>query len=67
MSVTVTFNGHGFFVDADAATEVDGEIAAGVPFQTTRKRLKQLQEQGRDVTEVPKAKPPVAPAEEPKP
>ncbi len=53
--ILAVFTGEGFLEDPDGDTTTDDAVAAGVPFETTAKRLKELQAQGIPVSEAPKA------------
>lgn len=55
MTVHAKFDGTGRFDDPDPATKLDEPIDAGVPFETTQKRLDELLAQGIPVSKVSQA------------
>ena len=50
--IQAVFTGEGYLDDPDGDSETGDKVAAGVPFATTAKRLKELQDQGLPVFEI---------------
>lgn len=72
MTVLVKFDGEGTFEDGDDASKIDGPIASGVPFETTKKRFEELKAAGipvskataADTAQAAQSNEPAAPGEE---